>query len=194
MKQLSWTIYDTHKLAEKILKSQNISNADDLELEVDENLDNKYRTPAEVDNNPQKDVDTDNLNLDASEIDIHKSDSENDDNSTLATPDCSGIEENKPKLRRKRRTELENLEIDMKGWNIGALTIKATPFINSSLQYTVNTLNDVKIQVIDDSCGVGNGDEEGQFEQCEMGDKSDDDFNCFENYDCIQQNVQLYLL
>ena len=132
--------------------------------------------------------------MDASEIDIHKSDSENDDNSTLATPDCSGIEENKPKLRRKRRTELENLEIDMKGWNIGALTIKATPFINSSLQYTVNTLNDVKIQVIDDSCGVGNGDEEGQFEQCEMGDKSDDDFNCFENYDCIQQNVQLYLL
>ena len=49
-----------------------------------------------------------------------------------------------PKKRKKKRTELENLEITLKGWNFATSMYQASPFTVDTIQNNMNAADDYK--------------------------------------------------
>ena len=73
-----------------------------------------------------------------------------------------------PKKRKKRRTELENLEITLKGWNFATSVSQALPFTLDAIQNMMNMPENVA-----DDC---NGGDRGQMRFGENED-ADKEFN-----------------
>ena len=57
-----------------------------------------------------------------------------------------------PKKKRKRRTELENLEITLKGWNMATSVFQALPFTHDTAQPVGGVVNN---EAAADSCNEG---------------------------------------
>ena len=116
-------INDIHILSKKVM------NADNVALNLDD------KPEVDVKNEPSgKPID---FNLDDQEVcdEVYDNETFNDEE-----PQESPV----PilKKRKKKRTELENLEITLKGWNFATIVYQALPFTLDTIQNNMNAVDD----------------------------------------------------
>ena len=142
-------INDVHNLSEKIMNPEEVLQGLDSKPEAD--VRSEHLNEAEGLNVDDQEatvtVDDDYEQLDEEEVPPH-------------------VPVSVPKLRKKRRTELENLKITLKGWNLAMSVSQALPFTCSVTQ--LNMMNVHKDAV--DGC-----DEQGNKGQIREGEDEDAD-------------------
>ena len=169
-------INDVHKLAQKMMNGQE----DPIDNYPEAAEDNVKPDHLDVPNNEVGENSTHSNDDLVFDEDNAKPDEENT-NPDL-TPDPV-----KPKIKKKRRTELENLKIKMKGWENEDLVTRAVPFINNTLQ---DQLADLMTNTLyEGTCSASNDEGQGIREDSEK------EFNVVMNHDnLLDIENQIYLL
>ena len=117
-------ITDIHNLSKKVIVG-----------DIAQSLDDK----PEVDVRNQPSTQPTDFNLDDQEVydDVYE-------NETFIDEEPQETPAPIPKKRKKKRTELENLEITLKGWNFATSVYQASPFTVDTIQNNMNAADDYK--------------------------------------------------
>ena len=180
-------INDVHKLAEKMMNGEDVSN-----LEAGDTFPNRFQ-----DSNAKPDPFA-VTNSDDDEDSKHSNDdNELDENyePPEASPHPYPKPSPKPIMKRKRRTEIDNLEIKMSGWENETLMTRAAPFIHNTFQAQFTTQLMDNVYEYEETCGASYDEGQETMYETGIGEDPEKEFNfVIKNENLLDMNNQLYLL